>query len=210
MPRGRPRKTAPTADGQTTTDDNKKAPKAELTDEQRRGLYVVGIAKLERLNAAKDEAVAAIRLHRKTMKSDGFSPEEVNYGLWLRKQPEAVAIEDANQRARVARWLAHPLGHQATLFDDTGALLDRTPGDDRAFEEGKVDGFEGKPASPRYDATSPQGQRYLAGWQVGQAALAANFKPTDPEDDDDPRPRFLKERGMPGADKAVDKSELPN
>ena len=63
----------------------------------------------------KDEVVATIRNHRKQMKADGFSREEVDYGLWLRKQGEEEARDNLAMRIRIAEWMGKPLGYQAAL-----------------------------------------------------------------------------------------------
>jgi hypothetical protein len=78
-------------------------------------LFVVNLQRLEKLIDAKDGAVAAIRVHRKQMKVEGFMRPEVDYALWIRKEGEEVAKERLAQQLKVAEWLGKPLGFQAAL-----------------------------------------------------------------------------------------------
>jgi hypothetical protein len=170
----------------------------DLSDDQKRGLFLNGVTKLERLVADVGSAVAAVRDQRKKMKADGYNKTEVDYALWLRKKKEPEAIEEAQARARVARWLAHPVGHQMSIFDE--AEPDRTPLVDRAREEGKVAAFENKACKPPYDAATEAGQAWIAGHHEGQEVIAKGFKPLPKADgEDDLRPRFKQGDGMPGA-----------
>ena len=170
-----------------------------LTDDQKRGLFLSeseGIPKLERLLDDLASANSAIRNHRKLMKANGFARAEIDYALWLRKKSETDAQERLQAHANAARWLAHPIGTQFTLFEDG---VDRTPAIERAFEEGKTAGLEGKPCKPPHDAATEQGQKWIEGHRAGQAVLAKGLKTLLPPDDTerDLRPRFA--RGMPSA-----------
>ena len=87
----------------------------DLNDEQKAKLFMGGIEKLEKLIGDKDWAVTAIRNHRKTMKSEGFSREEVEYALWSRKEGDERAKEAMAMQLRIAEWLGKPLGFQPSL-----------------------------------------------------------------------------------------------
>jgi len=170
-----------------------------LTDDQKRGLFLNGLVKLERLLGEAASAAASARAQRKAMKSDGFDNSEVNYALWLRKKPHDDAIDKAKIEARIARWLAHPVGHQFSLFGDEP---DRTPDVDRAFELGKVAGLEGLACKPPYAPGSEQGQSWIKGHGEGQTILTKGFKPLADA------PPDTKGRGMPGA-KAKHEDDTP-
>ena len=148
-----------------------------LTDDQRRGLFLNGIGKLERLQEAAASAAAAARKQRQVLKSEGFEKGDVDFALWTRKADENDVRKLLGTQARVLRYLAHPVATQASLFDET----DRTPAVDRAYEEGKSAGIEGKRLEPPHDASTPQGQKWIAGWHDGQAVLASGFKPVEPK-----------------------------
>jgi hypothetical protein len=167
-PRGRPKASAPKAHP-AGAEPLKNAP----TDEQTQALFLTELVKLERLVAEKDVAVKDIRVQRKSMKGDGFSAAQVNYALELRRKAPDASIVLFRERATVARWLAHPVGHQFSLF---GEDEDRTPAVDSAREEGRVAGMEGVPCKPRYDPSTEQFREYMAGYHEGQEVLAKGIK----------------------------------
>lgn len=183
----------------------------DMSDDQKRALFLNGLGKLESLKEKMAKLNADVRNIRKQMKSEGYSKVEVDYALFLNKQsddPDRIA-EEREARERVAKWLARPEGFQGGLFDGPGDGKDRTPAVDRAFQEGKTGGMAAVPCTPPYDASTPQGQSWIKGWHEGQAVNAKGFKSTQPPagdadgeeegDEDDVRPRHLREKGMPSA-----------
>lgn len=188
--------------------EQSKAAESNLSPEARRALFVNGLMKLERLREKLNAANADVRNQRKALKAGGFSKEEIDYALYLRRTDDADIREQAEARERVARYLAKPIGFQFALLD-----ANRTPEVDRAFERGKTAGMQGESCVPPYAAGSPQGQRWIEGWHEGQASLMAAFraKGDDPEhpagytaddaqgdasndDGEDLRPPFLREK----------------
>ena len=155
-----------------------------LSDDQRRGLFITGLSKLERLIVVAQSAASAVRAQRKVLKADGFESDSVDFALYARKAPEAEVRQMLTTQAKVLELLAHPLAAQADLF---AAENDRTPAVDRAYDEGKVAGLEGKPRTPPHAPDTPQAQRWLDGHSDGQAVLAKGFKP------------LADVKGMPGA-----------
>lgn len=167
-----------------TSTKAKKPPKADrsvgvghnqLSDEQRTALLLQACAKVEAQQAKAAEITANIRNIRKTAKADGISPAELNYALHLRKVDPDEASSLFRQQIQIAKWLNHPIGKQAELFD-----ADRTPIEDRAYEEGKVAGLEGLVAKSPYDAVA--GQKWMDGWHAGQAVLLKGIR-TKAEDE---------------------------
>ena len=95
---------------------------------------------------------------------------------------DLIALEDpegeAGMRAELARradamrWAGLPLGTQLAM---QLAEPDRQPAVDRAFDEGKKQSAEGKPAKPDYDPSTPQYRSYMEGYAEHQASLAATI-----------------------------------
>ena len=162
---------------------------AALTDDQQRALLLQGIQKIEIIEKRKAQTVADLRNERKKLIADGFTSKQIDFCLRLREQDPNEAAAEFAGAIKVARWLAHPIGRQMGLFED----VDRTPGVERAFEEGKTAGMEGASRSPPYDASTQQGQQWLRGHADGQAVLMKGFKPLEAKEDD-PRPRFMREK----------------
>jgi ribosome modulation factor len=139
----------------------------QLTDEQRAALFAQHLPNLERAIEALTTASSTVRHVRKAMKADGFSKIEVDYALYLRKKPEADALGKLQAELRVATWLNHPIGHQATLFDE-----DRRPDIDRARDAGHFAGIEGKPMKPPFDSGNERHEAWVSGWHEGQITLS--------------------------------------
>lgn len=148
----------------------------DLTDEQKTALLLQHIGQIEREQKEQARITANIRNIRKKAKADGFSPEEVNYALFLRKTDPDTAVAAFGMQARIAKWLAHPVGFQADLLGDG---IDRTPSVEKAFSEGRVAGMAGDTCTvpEKYGPGSEQGQRWMAGWHEGQAVLSKGFQP---------------------------------
>ena len=155
----------------------------DLTDEQKAALLLQGVGRIERLLADQAKITADIRNERKKLKADGFAPAQVNYALWLRKADEGEASERMRMQITTAKWLAHPIGHQTDMFGDG---VDRTPGVDKAFAEGKTAGMAGEAQTvpDKWAPGSEQGQKWLEGWSAGQAVLLSGIKPLSETDED--------------------------
>lgn len=78
----------------------------------------------------------------------------------------------------VAKWSKAAIGHQIELFD-----TDMRPIDERAFDEGKIDGLAGK-FNPKFGQGTAAYHKYQEGYETGQDTLAKGFKPLEkpPED----------------------------
>lgn len=165
----RPKKKAPAADRSVGVDHNGLA---KLSDDQRKALLLQACRQIEGEQAKIATHTANVRNIRKTAKADGISPAELNYALFLRKCEPEQAVAEFRMHAKVAQWLAHPVGKQADLF---GGEEDRTPAVDKAYEEGKIMGLEGLDA-PIIASHDPVGQSRYRGWQDGQAVLAKGIR----------------------------------
>ena len=156
----------------------------QLSDEEKTILLIQGVKEIEQLLEKQHEITANIRNARKRLKSDGFATEVVNYALYLRKTDPEQALEQHRQQLRIAKWLAHPIGSQAS-FD-----LDQPV--DRAFDEGKAAGLAGLNQESSYHPGSPEGQRWIDGWNSGQETLMAHIQKKQDEDDMEGIPDFLR------------------
>ncbi len=160
----------------------------ELTPEQKAALLLQGVVKIERMRAEMETITANIRNVRKTLKADGFDKAQVDYALFLRKAEPSAASAQIAMMVETAKWLAHPVGFQADIFGDG---VDRTPGVERAFAEGKVAGMAGEACKlpDKWGPGSEQGAQWIDGWHAGQAVLASGIKPLADDGADDAAPR---------------------
>lgn len=142
---------------------------SELTDDQRQGLTRQHARKYTQLLEAKKEADAAIRNFAKIVKADLGE-----HGLMMIKLLRQLDTDEGEQafraemeaKAMAARWAGVPIGAQGNLFDE-----DRRPIGERAFEEGKAAGLDGKDPKPPY-ATGEAHDEWMRGWHEGQKILA--------------------------------------
>lgn len=150
----------------------------DLTEDQKAALLFQAAGKIEREQAKMREHVAAIRLIRKQAKADGVDKAELDYVLHLRKTDADSALAEMAMRTRVAKWMGHPIGTQADLFGDG---VDRTPGVERAYAEGKVAGMAGDACAPpeKWAPGGEQHQRWLDGWHDGQRVIMEGIKPLE-------------------------------
>ncbi|WP_421930164.1 ribosome modulation factor [Nitratireductor rhodophyticola] len=99
------------------------------------------------------------------LKPYGYTPADFKWAMELEDKDSAAILAMWERRLKIARWLGHGLARQFDMFDE-----DRTPIEERAYEEGLAAGKlrKGQGANP-YDATSAAGQAWLKGEAEGNA-----------------------------------------
>lgn len=145
------------------------AQSSDLTDDERRALTFQHKRHYEEALATKKAADAALKNVCKKAKAEcGDHAVADIKDLIVMDEPagELALRAEVERKLRVARWSNAPMGTQFGLFDP-----DRTPAVDRAFEEGKKAGMEGKSCAPPHDASVPQYKQWMDGWNEGQAIL---------------------------------------
>lgn len=159
---------APGAGHNSGDEDNEAGEKiVGLTPDEARALFLQDKGKYERALEIKKAADADLRNVCKTIKADGFTVDQVKVAI-ASETPEGEAKERTKirQALQAAVWAGVPLGTQLGMFDDP----DRTPAVDRAFDEGKRAGMEGRTRRPPYSPDLEQHDRWLTGWTEGQRA----------------------------------------
>lgn len=150
-----------------------------MADEQERTLFFQDKGKYERLLAALKVATKAVQDHGKTIKANHGDHGLSAIKLAIKIQSSDEGEKDAKERIafdfRVMRWLGTATGFQGNLFEE----VDRRPGDELAYDRGKVAGMEGKGMKEfGYDESNANWQDAARGWHDGQAAIF-NIKPLD-------------------------------
>ncbi len=149
----------------------------ELTDEQRASLTLSHSRKYDEALKAKKAAANAFLKVCKQAKADlgDDAIDDIKDILLIKEDADAFKAR-MDRQAKVARWMALPIGAEPSLFGE-----DRMPAVDRAFEEGKRAGSEGEARRPPYDTSVPQYARWMDGYDVGQTALMTGFKRLNPD-----------------------------
>lgn len=146
----------------------------DLTEEQSQALFFHHRRLYKDALAKKKKADADFKNTCKRAKAEKVDPRMIKFSIDLEDDDGTLATEQAD-RERVAAWMGLSLGGQADMFD-------RTPAVDRAFDEGKRAGMEGKDCSPPYEPGGEVGQAWLRGWHEGQRVLVSTldmFKSAD-------------------------------
>lgn len=171
-----------------------------LTEDQQRALGFLHKGKYEKALADKKAAAAAFLNCTKIAKADGVSVDDIKLLIRLdTPEGEASLRAELNRQLEVARWAGSEIGTQFSLLDEP----DRSPLEDRAFEEGKRAGMKGESLNSPYEGAA--GAAYAEGWHIGQEALfsiqglseareaaeaaAADSEPGDEGEEAAPRPR---------------------
>jgi ribosome modulation factor len=152
-----------------------------ISGDQARALHLNNhVPAYEKALAAKKKADADFKNVCKTIKSDGGSVDDVKLTIELRTPEGEQKFKDLLERQRrVAEWNNLPIGQQGWLLDE-----DRRPITERAYEDGKKAGMEGKDCSPSHASGTEACEAWIKGWHEAQAILAGGFKkgPTAPDE----------------------------
>ncbi|WP_157632729.1 hypothetical protein [Hoeflea sp. 108] len=144
---------------------------SELSVGEQRALMFHHFNLIEAQKGIVRSAQDALKKLKKTAKADGLVMADLDY------MARCAALEDPDivpaeilRRAEIASWFALPVNFQPDMF------VDRTPLEDRAFEEGKAAGLLGKGPEAPYDAASAAGQAWLQGWHEGQRIMREDLQ----------------------------------
>lgn len=141
-----------------TRDHNAKTDQ-ELYEEQQ---FLQGFQKIKALNSEMAGTKGDIGAEYKRLKDLGWTKKDVQFAQSLEDKDVGQIIADFERKLRIARMFGHQLGRQVDLFDQ-----DRTPQEDRAYDEGFAAGRMRKSASNPYQLGSAEGQNWQKGFNAG-------------------------------------------
>lgn len=144
---------------------------SRLTAAESRALHFHHFNAIEAQKATVKAAQDVLKKMRKTAKADGCVMADLDYmARCADLEDPSIVPAELSRRAEIASWFALPVNFQPDMFTD------RTPIDDRAFEEGKAAGLRGKDPTPAYDENSVPGQAWLKGWHDGQRIMREDLQ----------------------------------
>lgn len=126
----------------------------ELYEDQQ---FLKSYADLKDLRSEMAGAKGDMNAAYKRSKDAGWSKKDFEFAQSLEDKDVGQIIADFERKIRIAKLFGHQIGRQLDLLEK-----DRTPQDDRAYEEGKAAGMLRKSASNPY-----QGGTELQRWQEG-------------------------------------------
>lgn len=165
------------------------AKKARVTNEQtereqwEEQTFLNGVRQIKDIRASiATEMGDAKDIYDRLKKNGGFTKADVKWAFELEDKDSSEVIATMKRRLRIARMLGHGISRQVEMFDE-----DRTPIEERAYEEGRAAGKTRKDdATNPYGADSKAGQEWQRGMNDGTAFankdLASQF---DDEPDGD-------------------------
>lgn len=164
----------------------------DLSPEHQQALFLHHRSKISKLKTELASASSALRNAYKVAKAEGYEKKDFDYADFLEKHKPEESIAERERQRQVAAWMAHPIGTQANMFEDTRSLYER------ALEEGQLVGAKGDPATPpsNYSPGTDGYNGWMEGWHKGNAGLFAIKKPTT----DGGLLRTAPEGGEPGPD----------
>lgn len=145
---------------------NEKTPQEDYEDQQ----FIKSYSALNGLRSEMAGTKADMGAIYKRLKDLGWSKKDVEFAQSLEDKDVGQVIADFERKIRIARLLGHSLGRQMSLLDE-----DRTPQEDRAYEEGKAIGMLRKQSSNPYQPGSREFNRWAKGNKDGTAFVNADL-----------------------------------
>ena len=134
---------------------------ADMFKEQR---FLNAVRQIKDFKSEIGEAMGEINEVYKSLKPLGFTKGDVKWAFELEEKDAGDVIATMQRRIKIAKMMGHGLARQFDMFDE-----DRTPLEDRAYEEGLAAGKMRKDANNPYGMDSPAGQRWQTGMNDGTA-----------------------------------------
>lgn len=144
----------------TTKDHNQKT-EQEIYEEQQ---LLKGFAELKSFRSDMAGIKGDMGATYKRLKDLGWKKSDIEFAFSLEEKDVGQVISDFENKLRIARLFGHQLGRQLDLLDQ-----DRTPQEDRAYDEGLAAGRQRKSATNPYTPGSPEYQRWQKGMNEGTA-----------------------------------------
>ena len=139
--------------------------------------FLQAFAEVEQLNSEKAATARAFREVYDKLPG-GFTKDDMKFALELREKDAGQVIATMERRIRIAKLFGHGLARQFEMFDE-----DRTPIEERAYQEGLAVGKRRGEATNPYGIDSKAGQEWQRGVNDGNTwanrDLASQFEDED-------------------------------
>ena len=139
--------------------DHNQKTEQELHEER---VFLNGFTELKSYRSEMATTKADMGATYKRLKDLGWSKKDIEFAFSLEDKDVGQVIADFEQKLRIARMFGHQLGRQLELLDK-----DRTPQDERAYEDGLAAGKLRKPGNNPYAIGSSSYDAYQRGMNDG-------------------------------------------
>lgn len=143
-----------------TRDHNEKTDQEHFEDRK----FLEGYADLKSLTSDMAGIKGDMNAVYKRLKDMDWSKKDFEFARSLEDKDVGQVIADFERKIRIAKLFGHRLGRQVELFDE-----DRTPQEDRAYEEGLAAGKQRKQVSNPYTPGTAEYQNWQKGMNDGTA-----------------------------------------
>lgn len=133
-------------------------------------VLATGLAKIREGKSEIGEIMSDLNSVYERLKHYGFTKKDIKWALDLDQKDSGEVLEEMRRRVRIAEILGHGFSRQVNLFDE-----DRTPIEERAYQEGYAAGLQRKQNSNAFDPTSKAGQEWQRGFNEGTATVNADL-----------------------------------
>lgn len=166
-----------TKDHKASAADNERLERRDWENQQ----FIKGLRELSNLESDMAGTKGEIGgVFKRAEQCGGWDKSDFKWAQDLQKKDAPKIIAMMERRLRIAKLLGHGVARQFSMFDE-----DRTPLEDRAYEEGYAAGAMRKAMTNPYGLESPAGQSYQRGFNEGTAFinkdLASKFGDGDGE-----------------------------
>lgn len=145
-----------------TRDHNEKTQQELYEDQQ----FLKGFSDIKEKRSEMAGTKGDMGATYKRLKDLGWSKKDIEFAFTLEDKDVGQVVADFERKIRIAKLFGHQLGRQLDLMDK-----DRTPQDDRAYEEGLGAGRLRKSAVNPYAPGSQEHQRWQEGFNEGHAFI---------------------------------------
>lgn len=162
------------------TEKSAKKAEAEVNADEK-SLFLHHLPIVEEAKAKLEKAKDALKRVYNEAKIDGFAKADFLYALDV-QSPEKEAETKAKiyRQLQIAKFLGSDLGTQMDMFAEPVVGI---PTSERAYDEGRNQALQNKPAKPGYDPGTDGYRQYLAGFHsVSEERITGNFVPMTTEE----------------------------
>lgn len=159
----------------------KKAASNEKVNYSEKSLFLIHLPIVEEAKANLEKAKDALKRVLGEAKADGFRKSDFVYAENVQSpEKEAETKAAIHRQLQIAAFLGSDLGTQMDLFAKEPDPISST---DRAYDEGRTQALQNKPAKPGYDPGTSQYRDYLKGFHsINTDKVGSGFVPITSEE----------------------------
>ncbi|MCO5730134.1 hypothetical protein [Rhizobium sp. SSA_523] len=139
--------------------DHNQKTEQELREEQK---FLQGFTDIKSLRSEMASTKADMGAIFKRLKDIGWTKVDIDFAFSLEDKDVGQVIADFERKIRIAKMFGHQLGRQLELLDK-----DRTPQQDRAYEDGLAAGKLRRANNNPYHAGSKEADAWQRGFNEG-------------------------------------------